>query len=59
MPTFHDTCLINCDLDAYVADLDVCLVGEGDAAEEQEQLSCGAGHGREYGETLVVHGPIV
>ena len=55
MPTFHDTRLVNCELDAYVADLDVCFVGEGDATEEQEQLSGGAGHGREYGEILVVH----
>jgi hypothetical protein len=40
--TFHDTCLINSELDANVADLDMSLVGEGDAAKEQVELSCRA-----------------
>jgi hypothetical protein len=32
--TFHDACLIDSELDANVADLDVGLVGEGDATKE-------------------------
>jgi hypothetical protein len=38
--TFHDARLVNGKLQPNVADLDMSLVGEGDATEEQVQLSC-------------------
>lgn len=37
--TFHDARLVDGELYSHVADLDVSLAGEGDAAEEQVELA--------------------
>lgn len=57
--TFHDTRFINSDLESNVANLNVRFRGEGDAAEEQEQLSRRAGHCREDRRLFVVHGAVL
>jgi hypothetical protein len=48
--TLHDTRFVYGEPETLFVDLDVCFVGEGDAAEEQVQLAGGAGHCREYDE---------
>jgi hypothetical protein len=57
--TFHDACLVDCELEPHVADLDVCFGREGYAAEKQVQLSRRAGHCREDGRPCVVHGAML
>jgi hypothetical protein len=57
--TFHDARFVDCELESYVADLDVCFGGEGDAAEEQVQLSRRAGHCREDWGPFLGHGAML
>lgn len=53
--TFHDARLIHRQLESFRADLDVCFVGEGDAPEEQVQLTRRAGHCRKNRRLFLVH----
>ena len=53
--TFHGTGLIDRELEALFADLNMCFGGKGDAAEEQVELTGGAGDGGEDGGRVLFH----
>jgi hypothetical protein len=53
--TLHGTAFAHGKLQTFLAECYMCLVREGDAAKEEEQLARGAGHCREDWGLVLVH----